>query len=78
MRDTVGFRPEVGGTVRADIQRDGKIDLSLIAPEGCSAAVYVSPHELCNFALDLLANIAHESGGEIGELVAVRRLREQP
>ena len=56
-----------------DQQRDGKFDLSVIAPEGPSAALYLTHHQLLGLALDLLAKYAMESGVEIGEAVEERR-----
>jgi hypothetical protein len=61
------------GLVEVYRQRDGKFDLSVIAPEGLSAALYLSHDQLLGFALDLLAKYAMESGVEIGEAVEERR-----
>jgi hypothetical protein len=65
-----------GGRVGVFQQRDGTFDVSLIAAEGPSAAVYLTHHELLGFAEKLLARFAHESGPEIGE--SIERDRRSP
>ena len=71
--EEVRVRPGVGGALRALRQRDGKVDVSLVAPQGVSASVYMTIGEICEFAIGVLALMPMESGLEIGELIEERR-----
>lgn len=68
--------PKVGGCLEALVQRDGRIDVSLISPEGPSAAVYMEDVEIVDFAISVLALIPMESGLELGEAIEERRQME--
>ena len=73
------LRPKAGGRVRLDantgvtVEGIDALDLAVEAPEGPSAAVYITEKELCEWALDVLARFPYESGRELGELIEERR-----
>lgn len=74
-RASVRAKTERQGLLEVYLQRDGTFDLSVVAPEGPSAAIYMTHWELLAFAEEVLARYAMESGMEIGE--QVERLRSE-
>lgn len=58
-------RPEAGGSISVVKMDDGRFDVSIVAPEGPSAAIYLTASEATSFGSALVGITVYPEGGYV-------------